>query len=71
MGEEHQSPLVSPKNSKENDEQNNEEAKEKVEEKVFALVPIVEDKEKIISAPIQESMHLFLFYDFYYYLLFL
>lgn len=54
MGDEEASPLVSPKNSKENYEHKNEEPKEKVEENPLALVPIIEDKEKI-SVEVQEK----------------
>ncbi|KAK4349370.1 hypothetical protein RND71_032125 [Anisodus tanguticus] len=47
--------LVSPQPCKENDEHKNEEPKEKVEENALALVPILEDKEKIISSPTPEK----------------
>ncbi|KAK4344849.1 hypothetical protein RND71_035025 [Anisodus tanguticus] len=47
--------LVSPQPCKENDEFKNEEPKEKVEENALALVPILENKEKIISSPTPEK----------------
>ncbi|KAJ8562383.1 hypothetical protein K7X08_011674 [Anisodus acutangulus] len=48
--------LVSPQPCKENDEHKNEEPKEKVEENTLALVPILEDNEKITSSPTPEKL---------------
>ncbi|XP_059276134.1 remorin-like [Lycium ferocissimum] len=57
MGEEEATPLVSPQSSKETDqekEHKNEEPKQKVEENASALVPNLEDKQKI-SPPSPEK----------------